>query len=52
MDLLRGRIPVPVEKGQVFSRATPKLDLDERALNEAEPVLAVAIGLAIPGRDA
>ncbi len=52
MDLLRGRIPVPVEKGQVFSRATPKLELDERALNEAEPVLAVAIGLAIPGRDA
>jgi hypothetical protein len=27
----------------------PKLELDERALNEAEPVLAVAIGLAIPG---
>lgn len=52
MDMLRGRIPVPVEKGQVFSRATPKLELDERALNEAEPVLAVAIGLAIPGRDA
>jgi type IV pilus assembly protein PilM len=51
LDLLRGRIPVPVERGQVFSRAVPKLDLDERALNEAEPVLAVAIGLAIPGRD-
>ena len=52
LDLLRGRIPVPVERGQVFSRAVPKLDLDERALNEAEPVLAVAIGLAIPGRNA
>jgi type IV pilus assembly protein PilM len=51
LDLLRGRIPVPVERGQVFSRAVPKLDLDERALNEAEPVLAVAIGLAIPGRE-
>ncbi len=52
LDLLRARIPVPVERGQVFGRAVPKLDLDERALNEAEPVLAVAIGLAIPGRDA
>jgi type IV pilus assembly protein PilM len=51
LDLLRGRIPVPVDRGQVFGRAVPKLDLDERALNEAEPVLAVAIGLAIPGRD-
>jgi type IV pilus assembly protein PilM len=51
LDLLRTRIPVPVDRGQVFGRAVPKLDLDERALNEAEPVLAVAIGLAIPGRD-
>jgi type IV pilus assembly protein PilM len=52
LDLLGGRIPVPVVRGQVFGRAVPKLDLDERALNEAEPVLAVAIGLAIPGRNA
>ena len=50
LDLLAERIPVPVARGQVFQRAVPKLELDERALNEAEPVLAVAIGLAIPGR--
>jgi type IV pilus assembly protein PilM len=49
LELLIDRIPVPVERGHVFSRAVPKLELDERALNEAEPVLAVAIGLAIPG---
>ena len=49
LDLLVERIPVPVERGHVFERAVPKLELDERALNEAEPVLAVAIGLAIPG---
>jgi type IV pilus assembly protein PilM len=49
LDLLAERIPVPVERGHVFQRAVPKLELDERALSEAEPVLAVAIGLAIPG---
>ena len=49
LDLLVERIPVPVDQGHVFERAVPKLELDERALNEAEPVLAVAIGLAIPG---
>jgi type IV pilus assembly protein PilM len=49
VDLLADRIPVPVGRGQVFQRAVPKLELDERALQEAEPVLAVAIGLAIPG---
>jgi type IV pilus assembly protein PilM len=52
LELLAERIPVPVARGQVFQRAVPKLELDERALNEAEPVLAVAIGLAIPGRPA
>ena len=52
LDLLAERIPVPVERGHVFQRAVPKLELDERALAEAEPVLAVAIGLAIPGSNA
>jgi type IV pilus assembly protein PilM len=50
LELLGERIPVPVARGQVFQRAVPKLELDDRALNEAEPVLAIAIGLAIPGR--
>ena len=52
LDLLAERIPVPVERGHVFERAVPKLELDEHALSEAEPVLAVAIGLALPGRSA
>jgi type IV pilus assembly protein PilM len=52
LEMLAERIPVPVGRGQVFQRAVPKLELDERALAEAEPVLAVAIGLAIPGRSA
>ena len=52
LDLLRERIPVEVRAGQVFLNARPQLSLGEEALAEAEPVLAVAVGLAIPGRDA
>jgi type IV pilus assembly protein PilM len=50
LDLLRQRIPVQVEPGQVFSNARSQLSLSDEALAEAEPVLAVAVGLAIPGR--
>ena len=51
LDLLRQRIPVEVRAGRVFLNARPQLSLGEEALAEAEPVLAVAVGLAIPGRD-
>jgi type IV pilus assembly protein PilM len=50
LDLLRQRIPVQVEIGRVFQHARSQLSLSEEALAEAEPVLAVAVGLAIPGR--
>jgi type IV pilus assembly protein PilM len=50
LELLRGRIPVTVERGAVFQRVSSKLSLSEEALGEAEPVLTVAVGLAIPGR--
>jgi type IV pilus assembly protein PilM len=50
LDLLRQRIPVQVDPGQVFQRARSQLSLSPEALTEAEPLLAVAIGLAIPGR--
>ncbi|MBA3764172.1 MAG: type IV pilus assembly protein PilM [Actinobacteria bacterium] len=52
LDLLRGRIPVQVAAGRVFLNARSQLSLSEEALAEAEPVLAVAVGLAIPRRDA
>lgn len=52
LDLLRGRIPVPVEPGRVFEKLRPQLKMSDEALAEAEPVLAVAVGLAIPGRAA
>jgi type IV pilus assembly protein PilM len=50
LDLLRQRIPVQVDAGRVFQHARSQLSLSDDALAEAEPVLAVAVGLAIPGR--
>jgi type IV pilus assembly protein PilM len=52
LDLIRQRIPVEVERGHVFSHVRSQLALSPDALSEAEPVLAVAVGLAIPGRAA
>jgi type IV pilus assembly protein PilM len=48
IDILRQRIPVTVEPGRVFSRVGSKLALSEGAQAEAEPLLATAVGLAIP----
>jgi type IV pilus assembly protein PilM len=45
-ELMRQRIPVPVEPGSVFSRVPHQLD--EADVAAAEPLLAVAIGLALP----
>jgi type IV pilus assembly protein PilM len=50
LELLRQRIPVQVERGQVFQRARSQLTLSPEAVAEAEPLLAVAVGLAIAGR--
>jgi type IV pilus assembly protein PilM len=50
LDLLGQRIPVPVEAGRVFQRIRSELPLSVEVQTEAEPVLAVAVGLAIPGR--
>jgi type IV pilus assembly protein PilM len=50
LELLRQRIPVQVEQGRVFEHVTSQLSLSEEAVAEAEPVLTVAVGLAIPGR--
>ena len=35
--------------GHAFRRVTPTLDLSDEALGEVEPLLAVAVGLALPG---
>jgi type IV pilus assembly protein PilM len=52
LDLMRERIPVAVDVGHAFDRSPSQLMLSEEATSEAEPVLATAVGLAIPGRDA
>ena len=52
IELLRERIPVPVEEGAVFSHVPSRLSLSPEAAADAEPVLAVAVGLGIPGREA
>jgi type IV pilus assembly protein PilM len=45
-DLMRQRIPVPVEPGAVFSHIPHQLDAADVAA--AEPLLAVAVGLGLP----
>ncbi len=50
LEVLRDRIPVPVERGRVFEKVKSELDLSPEAQEEAEPVLAAAVGLAMPDR--
>jgi type IV pilus assembly protein PilM len=50
LELLQQRIPVEVERGRLFDRVKSELDLSAEAAGEAEAVLAVAVGLAIPSR--
>jgi type IV pilus assembly protein PilM len=50
LDLLGQRIPVPVDAGRVFEHVRSQLPLSAEATADAEPVLAIAVGLAIPGR--
>jgi type IV pilus assembly protein PilM len=47
--LLAERLPVPVSEGHPFHRVSPSLNLDDQATAETEPLLAVAVGLALPG---
>ena len=48
LEIVRQRIPVAVEQGRVFDHITSQLSLSPGAQAEAEPVLATAVGLAIP----
>jgi type IV pilus assembly protein PilM len=43
------RIPAEVAPGRPFHRVTPALDLPLEMIAEVEPLLAVAVGLALPG---
>ncbi|OFW79467.1 MAG: hypothetical protein A2Z48_08515 [Actinobacteria bacterium RBG_19FT_COMBO_70_19] len=50
LQVLQDRIPVPVERGHLFEKVKSELDMSPEAAAEAEPVLGVAVGLAIPDR--
>jgi len=50
IDLMRQRIPVPVDPGRVFQHVPSELKEPEESLAAAEPFFAVSVGLAIPGR--
>jgi type IV pilus assembly protein PilM len=50
VELLQERIPVPVDRGRLFERVKSELDLSVEAAVEAEAVLPVAVGLAMPGK--
>lgn len=50
LELLQERIPVEVDRGRLFEHVKSELDLSAEASGEAEAVLAVAVGLAIPTR--
>jgi type IV pilus assembly protein PilM len=49
-EMLRERVPsTTVEEGHAFGRVHADLDMAPDALAEAEPLMAVAVGLALPG---
>jgi type IV pilus assembly protein PilM len=50
LELLQERLAVPVDRGRLFDRAKSELDLSAEAAAEAEAVLSVAVGLAMPTR--
>lgn len=50
LELLQERLPVPVDRGRLFERAKSEVELSPEASAEAEAVLSVAVGLAIPAR--
>jgi type IV pilus assembly protein PilM len=48
-DVIKERLSAAVETGHPFKRVSVPDDLPQDAMTEAEPLLAVAVGLAIPG---
>ena len=48
-QLLEERMPAEVEQGRPFERVKPAVKMTDDLMAEAEPLLAVAVGLALPG---
>lgn len=49
VNLLDERLPAQVQTGHPFHRVDVELNMDQPELAAAEPLLAVAVGLALPG---
>ncbi|HET6771266.1 MAG TPA: type IV pilus assembly protein PilM [Actinomycetota bacterium] len=48
LQMIGERVRAQVEPGHAFSKVRPQLAMDEETMAEAEPLLAVAVGLALP----
>jgi type IV pilus assembly protein PilM len=49
MELLAERVPGQVVPGRAFHRVAVAADLSDESIEQTEPYLAVAVGLALPG---
>jgi type IV pilus assembly protein PilM len=50
VDLLDERVDAQVQRGHAFQKMSVRLDMDEATMAEAEPLLAVSLGLTLPQR--
>ncbi len=50
LPLMQERISIPVDRGRLFERTKSELNLDSDAADEAEALLAAAVGLAMADR--
>jgi type IV pilus assembly protein PilM len=48
LDLLGERVGAEVQQGRAFGKVQVRLNMDEETMADAEPLLAVAVGLALP----
>jgi type IV pilus assembly protein PilM len=50
VELLDERVDAQVQRGHAFEKVAVRLDMDQGTMFEAEPLLAVSLGLALPQR--
>ncbi|MGH2764530.1 MAG: type IV pilus assembly protein PilM [Actinomycetota bacterium] len=50
VELLDERVDAQVDRGHAFAKVAVRLDMDEETMADAEPLLAVSLGLALPQR--
>jgi type IV pilus assembly protein PilM len=48
VELLDERFDARVERGRAFSKVAVRLEMDQETMADAEPLLAVSLGLALP----